>query len=322
MGDGGESRRAGRGRRKATEGDGPSRLGGEREDSPQKRESETREELLDKVRESEVKRRKLAEALHESQQRMRNIPAASAEDERALPYGVYVRPGKDLDTAVIKVAGRLYEAKVLRHSEQPSGQAGAGILGSVIQEKRRNAFSRGEFLLLNNDLQVVEPRGYDLFSGAVGSVQQVLSDEKLLLGTVGEESLVVTRAHPLMNTSILAGDSVEYDPQTQYAYNLIPKDMVDRLTLEKVPDITFQFVGGLADAIQLIQDAIELPHLYPEHFLEHQLVPPKGILLYGPPAVARPCSPRPWPTAWPATSRRRPGRRGRATSSTSRGRNC
>jgi proteasome-associated ATPase len=239
------------------------------------------------VRASEEKRRKLAEALHESQQRMRNIPAATAEDERGLPYGVYVRAGKDPGTAVIKVAGRLYEAKVLQHGERPSGQAGAGILGSVIRDKRRNAFRQGEHLLLNNDLQVVEPRGFDLVCGAVGTVQQVLGDERLLLGTVGEESLVVTRAHPLLDTSILAGDSVEYDPQTHYAYTLVPKDTVDRLTLEKVPDITFQFVGGLAAAIQLIQDAIELPHLYPEHFLEHQLVPPKGILLYGPPGCGK-----------------------------------
>ncbi|MDF1553222.1 MAG: proteasome ATPase [Deferrisomatales bacterium] len=287
MGDGGESRRAGRGRRKATGGAGPTRLGGEREDLPQNWEFETREELLEKVRESEEKRLKLAEALHVSQQRMRNIPAATAEDERALPYGVYVRPGKEPGTAVIKVAGRLYEAKVLSHREQSSGPAGAGILRSVIREKRRNAFSRGELLLLNNDLQVVEPRGYDLFSGAVGTVQQVLSDEKLLLGTVGEESLVVNRAQPLMSTTILTGDSVEYDPQSHYAYTLVPKDMVDRLTLEKVPDITFRFIGGLADAIELIQDAIELPHLYPEYFLEHRLVPPKGILLYGPPGCGK-----------------------------------
>ncbi len=261
--------------------------GRENADRPSTWDFETREELLEKIRESEEKRLKLAEALHVSRERMRNIPSTSVEDERALPYGVFVRPGKEPDTAVIKYGGRLHEAKVLNHQENSSNPVGAGILKSVIQEKRRNAFRKGELLVLNHDLQVVEARGYDLFTGTVGTVQQLLSDEKLLLGTVGEETLVVNRAQPLMNTTILAGDAVEYDPESHYAYALIPKNVVDHLTLEKVPDITFDAVGGLAEAIELIKDAIELPHLYPELFLEHQLVPPKGILLYGPPGCGK-----------------------------------
>jgi proteasome-associated ATPase len=39
--------------------------------------------------------------------------------------------------------------------------------------------------------------------------------------------------------------------------------------------------------VELIRDAIELPHLYPEYFEEHRLVPPKGILLYGPPGCGK-----------------------------------
>jgi proteasome-associated ATPase len=288
MGEGGEKKH--RGRRKSRDAGERAEPGSRsltNEDRPETWQFETREELLEKIRESEEKRLKLAEALHRSRERMRNIPATAVEDERALPYGVFVRAGQEPGTAVIKVGGQLYEAKVLSQREQPTGAAAAGILQSVIREKRRNAFRKGELLLLNNDLQVIEPRGYDLVSGAVGTVEQVLGDEKLRLGTVGEESLVVSRAEPLVNTTILAGDSVEYDPRSHYAYNLIPKNMVDRLTLEKVPDITYGFIGGLGEAIQLIKDAIELPHLYPEHFLAHRLVPPKGILLYGPPGCGK-----------------------------------
>ena len=35
----------------------------------------------------------------------------------------------------------------------------------------------------------------------------------------------------------------------------------------------------------MIQDAVELPYLYADLFLEHELQPPKGILLYGPPGL-------------------------------------
>ena len=37
----------------------------------------------------------------------------------------------------------------------------------------------------------------------------------------------------------------------------------------------------------MIQDAVELPYLYPELFAEHELKPPKGILLYGPPGCGK-----------------------------------
>ena len=55
-----------------------------------------------------------------------------------------------------------------------------------------------------------------------------------------------------------------------------------------MPDISYQDIGGLADQIEQIRDAVELPFLHADLFAEHQLKPPKGILLYGPPAAARP----------------------------------
>src|SRR3546814_5453391 len=36
-----------------------------------------------------------------------------------------------------------------------------------------------------------------------------------------------------------------------------------------------------------IRDAVELPYLHPELFKEHQLKPPKGVLLYGPPGCGK-----------------------------------
>ena len=52
-----------------------------------------------------------------------------------------------------------------------------------------------------------------------------------------------------------------------------------------MPDVTYADVGGLDEQIDQIQDAVELPYLYADLFHEHQLQPPKGILLYGPPGL-------------------------------------
>jgi proteasome-associated ATPase len=54
-----------------------------------------------------------------------------------------------------------------------------------------------------------------------------------------------------------------------------------------VPDIDYSHIGGLASQIEMIRDAVELPFLHAELFREHELRPPKGVLLYGPPGCGK-----------------------------------
>ncbi len=57
--------------------------------------------------------------------------------------------------------------------------------------------------------------------------------------------------------------------------------------LEEVPDIDYESIGGLVAQIDAIRDAVELPYLHPDLFRDHQLKPPKGVLLYGPPGCGK-----------------------------------
>ena len=91
---------------------------------------------------------------------------------------------------------------------------------------------------------------------------------------------------PLRNRTLRAGDSL-LDVRSGFVLEHLPKPEVE-LILEEVPDISYQDIGGLADQIEQIRDAVELPFLHADLFAEHQLKPPKGILLYGPRAAARP----------------------------------
>jgi proteasome-associated ATPase len=252
--------------------------------------------LKEDLQDSERKRLQLAEALHTSRDTLRKIRGLPGEeDERALPFGVFVREGRGTsegDTAIIRHHGRLYEAKILEPEEFGTPGPKGSTFHALRQKNQqkddvRNGFRPGELLLLNNDLHIIEARGFELVCGSLATVEQVLSDQKLLVRTVGDETILVTRAQPMKGVHIVVGDNVEYDPDSLFVYNLLPKSGVDRLILEKVPDISYSHIGGLAEAINQIRDAIELPHIYPEYFKEHHLIPPKGILLYGPPGCGK-----------------------------------
>jgi proteasome-associated ATPase len=258
--------------------------------------TETFSRLQQELHESERKRLQLAEALHTSRDTLRKVRGLPGDEkERALPFGVFVREGRrtsDGDTAIIRHHGRLYEAKIIEPEEYDTPSPKGATFHALRQQNlkkdaRRSGFKPGELLLLNNDLHIIEARGFEMVCGSLATVEQVFSDQKLLVHTVGDETILVTRAEPMKNVSIVIGDNVEYDPDSLFVYSLLPKSSVDRLALEKVPDISYGNIGGLSDAIQQIRDAIELPHIYPEYFLEHHLVPPKGILLYGPPGCGK-----------------------------------
>ena len=53
------------------------------------------------------------------------------------------------------------------------------------------------------------------------------------------------------------------------------------------PDVKWDQIGGLKDAIQQLKESVEWPLKYPEVFDEAGIEPPKGILLYGPPGTGK-----------------------------------
>jgi transitional endoplasmic reticulum ATPase len=57
--------------------------------------------------------------------------------------------------------------------------------------------------------------------------------------------------------------------------------------LAAVPNITYDDVGGLKDAIQKVREMIELPLRHPEIFERLGIDPPKGVLLYGAPGTGK-----------------------------------
>lgn len=63
--------------------------------------------------------------------------------------------------------------------------------------------------------------------------------------------------------------------------------LVSLMMVEKVPDSTYDLVGGLDQQIKEIKEVIELPVKHPELFESLGIAQPKGVLLYGPPGTGK-----------------------------------
>ncbi|HMD95157.1 MAG TPA: proteasome ATPase [Trebonia sp.] len=145
----------------------------------------------------------------------------------------------------------------------------------------------GQEVVLNEALNIVIAQGYET-AGEVVMLKEVLADgERALVISHADEERIVRLAAPLLDQVLRGGDSLLLEPRSGYVYEKIPKAEVEELILEEVPDISYHDIGGLSSQIEQIRDAIELPYLHADLFREHQLRPPKGVLLYGPPGCGK-----------------------------------
>ncbi|HUR19096.1 MAG TPA: proteasome ATPase [Acidimicrobiales bacterium] len=182
-------------------------------------------------------------------------------------YGTFLNSNDD-GTVDVFSAGR--KMRVALHPE-------------IDQEK----LERGQEVVLNESLNVVMARSQEL-SGEIVTMKELLEGglRAIVVGRADEER-VVELAESLVGQRLRSGDTVLMDSRTGLLLERLPRPEVEELVLEEVPDISYDDVGGLDSQIEAITDAVELPFLHRDLFVEHRLPAPKGILLYGPPGCGK-----------------------------------
>ncbi|WP_067800556.1 proteasome ATPase [Actinomadura formosensis] len=245
--------------------------------------------LRRKLAESPRQVRVLEERLHEAQA---NLAAVTGQNERLVAT---LKEAREQIVALKEEVDRL--------AQPPSGfgvfletrddgtvdifTGGRKLRVNVSPAVDIDELQRGQEVMLNEALNVVEALDFEE-QGEVVMLKELFDDgERALVIAHADEERVVKLAEPLRGVPLRAGDSLMLEPRSGYAYEKIHKAEVEELVLEEVPDISYNEIGGLGSQIEMIRDAVELPYLHADLFREHQLRPPKGVLLYGPPGCGK-----------------------------------
>ncbi|KIM42199.1 hypothetical protein M413DRAFT_444647 [Hebeloma cylindrosporum] len=151
-------------------------------------------------------------------------------------------------------------------------------------EAQRNALN-ARVRLLREELQLLhEPGSY------VGEVIKVMGKTKVLVKVQPEGKYIVDIDSEIDINSLKPTLRVALRSDSYTLHKVLPNKvdpLVSLMMVEKVPDSTYEMVGGLDKQIKEIKEVIELPVKHPELFEALGIAQPKGVLLYGPPGTGK-----------------------------------
>jgi 26S proteasome regulatory subunit T6 len=139
--------------------------------------------------------------------------------------------------------------------------------------------------MLREELQLLQEQG-----SYVGEVVKPMDKKKVLVKVHPEGKFVVDLDKNIDINDITPNCRVALRNESYTLHKILPNKvdpLVSLMMVEKVPDSTYEMVGGLDKQIKEIKEVIELPVKHPELFDALGIAQPKGVLLYGPPGTGK-----------------------------------
>mmetsp|Transcript_23653 Transcript_23653/g.39432 ORF Transcript_23653/g.39432 Transcript_23653/m.39432 type:complete len:407 (-) Transcript_23653:211-1431(-) len=149
---------------------------------------------------------------------------------------------------------------------------------------QRNELNNKVRLMREELMQLHEPGSY------VGEVVKAMGKEKVLVKVNPDGKFVVDLDKDIDINKCTPNTRVALKSDSYTLHKILPTKvdpLVSLMKVEKVPDSTYDMVGGLSKQIQEIKEVIELPIKHPELFDSLGVAQPKGVLLYGPPGTGK-----------------------------------
>ncbi len=124
----------------------------------------------------------------------------------------------------------------------------------------------------------------------VGEVVKVMGKKKVLVKVNPEGKYVVDIDKSIDITKLTPNSRVALRNDSYMLHKVLPNKidpLVSLMKVEKVPDATYEMVGGLDKQIKEVKEVIELPIKHPELFDSLGIAQPKGVIMYGPPGTGK-----------------------------------
>ena len=124
----------------------------------------------------------------------------------------------------------------------------------------------------------------------IGHLQDILDERTAIVRSSNGTVFQVALNQRLEPKRLKPGTRVALNQDTLAVIEVLHEawdPMVSGAEMVEKPDVTYDSVAGLDEQIQTVREAIELPLMEPELFSKVGIVPPKGILLVGPPGCGK-----------------------------------
>jgi len=163
------------------------------------------------------------------------------------------------------------------------------VVNVKAQNGRRLQAQRNELnakvRMVREELQLLQEQG-----SYVGEVVKPIDKKKVLVKVHPEGKFVVDIDKAIKIEDVIPNCRVALRSDSYVLHKILPNKvdpLVSLMMVEKVPDSTYEMVGGLDKQIKEIKEVIELPVKHPELFEALGIAQPKGVLLYGPPGTGK-----------------------------------
>lgn len=175
---------------------------------------------------------------------------------------------------------RYYDSKIQKASIEVNEKAN-NVRRLQAQRNELNSNVRA----LREELQLLQEQ-----ASYVGEVVKPLDKKKVLVKINPEGKFIVDIDKDIDIEECTTNTRVALRAESYMLYKILPNKidpLVSLMMVEKVPDSTYDMVGGLSRQIKEIKEVIELPVKHPELFEALGIAQPKGVLLYGPPGTGK-----------------------------------
>src|SRR3972149_2021397 len=112
---------------------------------------------------------------------------------------------------------------------------------------------KGQEVILNEALNVIEIRGYD-GQGEVVHLKDRLARDRAVITLHGDEERVSEIAEHLQDVKLSVGDVLLLDNRSGLLLEKLPKSEIEEVCLEEVPDVSYSDIGGLKKQIEVVMD--------------------------------------------------------------------